>query len=78
MTKLVTTMNVFERRDCNEVFQKSVCDEDKGTISSYLLHRKISILEMNAYIDEISQYMKETICPIMEEYGLETDFILCK
>ena len=71
LTKLVTTMNVFDAETVTKYFRSLYVTKIKDTISSYLLHRKISILEMNAYIDEISQYMKETICPIMEEYGLE-------
>ena len=70
LTKLVTTMNVFDAETVTKYFRSLYVTKIKDTISSYLLHRKISILEMNAYIDEISQYMKETICPIMEEYGL--------
>ena len=64
-------MNVFDAETVTKYFRSLYVTKIKDTISSYLLHRKISILEMNAYIDEISQYMKETICPIMEEYGLE-------
>ena len=70
LTKLVTTMNVFDAETVTKYFRSLYVTKIKDTISSYLLHTKISILEMNPYIDEISQYMKETICPIMEEYGL--------
>ena len=62
LTKLVTTMNVFDAETVTKYFRSLYVTKIKDTISSYLLHRKISILEMNAYIDEISQYMKETIC----------------
>ena len=58
LTKLVTTMNVFDAETVTKYFRSLYVTKIKDTISSYLLHRKISILEMNAYIDEISQYMK--------------------
>lgn len=71
LIKLVSTLPVFDTSAVTRYFRGLYITKVKDAISSYLVHRQISILEINAYIDELSQYMKERISPIMEEYGLE-------
>lgn len=40
-------------------------------LSSYLIHRKVSVLEINAYIAEISRHFADTIASTFEEFGIE-------
>lgn len=71
LVKLVATMPSFDSTAITKYFRGLYVTKVKDSISSYLVHKRISILEINAYLDELSQHMKERIRPVMEEYGLE-------
>lgn len=71
LIKLVATMPTFDSTSITEYFRGLYVTKVKDSISNYLVHKRISILEINAYLDELSQYMKERIQPVIEEYGLE-------
>lgn len=71
LIKLVGTLNVFDNTSVLKYFRGLYLTKVKDTISSYLVHKQISILEINAYLDEISNYMKERIEPSMDEYGIK-------
>ncbi len=70
LVKLVGTVNIFDDNSILQYFRGLYLTMAKDTISSYLIRKKISILEINAYLDEISGYMKERIEPTLEEYGI--------
>ncbi len=70
LVKLVGTLNVFDESNILKYFRGLYLTKTKDTISSYLVHKQISILEINAYLDEMSNFMKERIEPVMEEYGI--------
>lgn len=70
LIKLVGTLNVFDNNNVLSYFRGLFLTKTKDTISSYLVHKQISILEINAYLDEMSTYMKERIEPTMDEYGI--------
>lgn len=71
LIKLVTTMTSFDSETITKYFRGLYITKVKDAISTYLVHRQISILEINAYIDELSGYMKEKIQPVMNDYGIE-------
>lgn len=71
LIKLVTTMPTFDAATVTKYFRSLYVTKVKDVISTYLVHRQISILEINAYIDDLSQHMKERIQPVMDEYGIE-------
>lgn len=49
----------------------------KDAISTYIIERKIGILEINRYLDELSDYLQERIEPVMAEYGISlTNFFV--
>ena len=70
LTKLVGTMPLFDETSVKKYFRGLYVTKVKDAISSYLVKKKISILEINAYIDELSSYMKERIQPMMDDYGI--------
>lgn len=70
LVKLVGNIRIFDKMAITKYFRALYVTKVKDAISSYLIHKQISILEINAYIDELSQYMKERIQPVMEEYGI--------
>ncbi len=70
LVKLVGTMPAFDRNMLTNYFRGLCVTKVKDVLSSYLLKRQISVMEINAYIDELSGYMKEKIEPDMAEYGI--------
>lgn len=70
LIKLVGTLNVFDDNNIIQYFKGLYLTMTKDSISSYLIQKKISILEINAYLDEISNYMKERIKPTLDDYGI--------
>lgn len=71
LTKLVGTMSFFDKQSIIKYFRGLYITKVKDTVASYLVHRQISVLEINAYIDELSTSMRDKIEPIMEEYGIK-------
>ncbi|MEA4921537.1 MAG: SPFH domain-containing protein [Clostridiaceae bacterium] len=70
LIKLVGTLPIFDKAGLTKYFRGLYVTKVKDAISSYLVHKQISILEINAYIDELSAYMKERIEPVMSEFGI--------
>lgn len=71
LVKLVGTMNTFDKENLLKYFRGVFMTKVKDLIASYLVHKQISVLEISAYLDEISQYACEKITPIMDEYGIK-------
>lgn len=71
LVKLVGTMPGFDEKSVIKYFRGLYITKVKDAISSYVVKKGTSILEINAYIDELSSYMKERIEPEMSEYGIK-------
>lgn len=70
LIKLVGNLPQFNKADISNYFKGVYLTKAKDAISSYLVHKKISILEINAYLDEISSFLQERIAPVFQEYGI--------
>ena len=71
LIKLVGTMPVFDKTSLQKYFKGFYLTKAKDSISSYLVNKKISILEIGAYLDEISDFIRERLDSIFEEYGIK-------
>ncbi len=71
LIKLVGTLPQFNLSDISRYFRGVLLMNMNECISSYLVHRKISILEINAYISEISSFVQEKLSPVFAEYGIK-------
>jgi len=71
LTKLVGTLPGFKSSDIIKYFRGAYLTKVKDDISGYLIKKKISVLEINAYINEISLSLKESILPTFSDYGIE-------
>ncbi|GKX67681.1 SPFH domain-containing protein [Inconstantimicrobium mannanitabidum] len=71
LIKLVGTLPIFDKTNIVKYFRGLYITKVKDAISSYLVKKEISVLEINAYIDELSNYMKERIEPTMKDYGIQ-------
>ena len=63
LVKLVGTLSQFDKDSIIKYFRGLYLTKSKDAISSYLVHKNISILEINAYLDEISTFLKEKMTP---------------
>jgi len=71
LVKLVGTLPMFDKTNIVKYFRGLYLTKVKDAISSYLIHKQISIMEINAYIDELSNYLQEKMQPVLEEYGIQ-------
>lgn len=71
LVKLVGTLSQFDKDTLTNYFRGLYLTKVKDAISSYLLNNKISIVEINAYIDEASAYLKDSVQSVLDEYGIK-------
>lgn len=69
--KLIGTKIGLNSLEINNYLKGIYITKIKDLISNYLINKKISILEINAYIEEISSSIKEKMEKIFNEYGIE-------
>lgn len=70
LIKLVGTLPIFDKETLLKYFRGLYLTKVKDSISSYLIKKQISVLEINAYLDELSEHLKGRILPTFEEYGI--------
>ncbi len=70
LVKLMGNLPQLDKSHLVKYFRGVYLTRAKDAISSYLIHENISILEINAYLDEISSFLLERIRPTFEEYGI--------
>ena len=71
LKKLVGTLPLFDSITITQYFRGLYITKVKDFISSFIVNKKISVLEINACLDELSEYMNLRVGPIMAEYGIE-------
>lgn len=71
LTKLVGTLPTFEHDEMVKYFRGLFVSNVKNNISTYLIQKGISILEINAYISEISSELENKLKPEIEKFGIE-------
>lgn len=77
LVKLVGTLPSFTKQDITKYFRGLYITRVKDAVSTYILEKKIDVLNINMYLDELSDYLQERLAPIMDEYGIElTNFFV--
>ena len=71
LAKLVGTVQIFDKTNIVKYFRGVYLTKVKDSISSYILRKNISVVEINAYIDELSEHAMDRIAPVLDEYGIE-------
>jgi len=71
LVKLVGTSKSFDKNTLIQYFRGIIMTKIKDLISEYLILKRISILEINAYIDDLSQEIGAKVNPIFEKYGVK-------
>ncbi len=70
LTKLVGTMPFFNSKTMTDYFKGLYITRVKDRLSSCLVKSKISILEINSHLDEISHELAEQLRGEFAEYGI--------
>lgn len=70
LVKLVGTLPAFTKTDIVRYFRGVYVSKVKDAISTYIVEHKVGILEINMYLDELSDYLRERIAPTMADYGI--------
>ncbi len=70
LVKLVGTMKFFNADTLNNYFKGLFVTRVKDYISSCLIKSKISMLEINAHLNEISDSIRAQVEETLEEYGI--------
>ncbi len=70
LVKLVGTMGSFDRERFNNYFRGVIVTRAKDAVANLLGAKKISILEISAHLNEISEELKNQLAPELEEFGL--------
>lgn len=71
LVKLVGTLPYFDKQNLVKYFRGLYITKVKDAISSYLIEKQVSILEINAYLDELSEFMRQELEPTLLEYGIK-------
>lgn len=71
LVKLVGTAPGFDEESIVKYFRGLYITKVKDAIATYVVKKSISVLEINAYIDELSVHMKSRIEPEMADYGIK-------
>jgi len=71
ITKLVGTLPTFDSQDVINFFRGMYLTKVRAVISQYIAKKEISILEINAYLLELSEDLRESIdSKLRDEYGI--------
>lgn len=70
LVKLVGTLPSFNKLDVQNYFRGLYLTHVKDAIAYYLVNRKICVLEINAYLNELSQYLRGRMGGVFGEYGI--------
>ena len=70
LIKLVGTLPAFTQKTLNDYFKGFIVTHSKDVIAKYLVEKNVSILHISASLATISEYLKDKLTPILDEYGL--------
>ncbi|MDE8256155.1 SPFH domain-containing protein [Erysipelothrix rhusiopathiae] len=71
LIKLVGTLKSFGRDEIINYFRGFYNTHVKDAISTYLVEKRITVLELSAYLKELSESVKEQMQPTFTEYGID-------
>ena len=70
LEKLVGTLPVFSTDNIIDYFRGEYLKKCTAIISSYFTQKNIGILQVNTYLDDLSDYIKEYMTAFMNDYGI--------
>lgn len=70
LTRLVGTLHTFDSENVIQYFRGLYLTKVRDAIASYLVHKSISIMEINAHISDLSDFVCESMQSVLAEYGV--------
>ncbi len=70
LEKLVGTLQVFNSDNVTAYFRGEYLKKCTSIIGSYFTQKNVGILQVNTYLDDLSDYIKDCMTPMMEKYGI--------
>ncbi|MGE5391239.1 MAG: SPFH domain-containing protein [Deltaproteobacteria bacterium] len=70
LIKLVGTLPLFDKENLIKYFRGLYLTKAKDSIASYLVNKQISILEINAHLEELSDFIMEKMVPVFSDFGI--------
>ncbi|WP_195575891.1 SPFH domain-containing protein [Paenibacillus sp. 1001270B_150601_E10] len=70
LIKLNGTLPVFDKTTLTTYFRGVLMMNIHELITTYVTQKKVSVLEINAYVGEISKHITERLAPIFADYGI--------
>lgn len=70
LRKFVGTLSFFDADNMTKFFRGIYVTRVKDVIASYLIKKQISILEINAYLNDLSEFLKDDLHPFLQDYGI--------
>ena len=70
LERLVGTLPAFTETELVSYFKGIVLARAKDLIAEHIMHKKISILEISAYLSDISEVLEEHLSTEFKEFGL--------
>ena len=71
LVKLVGTKNSFDEHDLTDQFLGEVSTKTKSTLMQFMLANKIGIKQISAFLDTISENLKNVMLPFWDEIGFD-------
>lgn len=70
LEKLVGTLPVFSKENITAYFKGEYLKKCTSIIGSYFTQKNIGILQVNTYLDDLSDFIKKHLSEFMAEYGI--------
>ena len=71
LVKIVGTRSEYTQRDLTEQFTGEFTTKTKSTILQYMLKHRVGFKQISAYLDMISEYLKNAMNPFWTDLGLQ-------
>ena len=71
LSKLIGTLGSFTSDNIADHFRGIYITKIKDVIAQYVIVKKISVFELNAHLNELSEYVKKALQAFAGEYGID-------
>jgi membrane protease subunit (stomatin/prohibitin family) len=70
LTQMVGTLHLFTTEDIIEQFKSLIARKLSVCISKFVVRQKVTVVEIGAYLDEVSNFVRDAINEEFAQYGL--------
>jgi len=70
LQQMVGTLHLFTTNDIIEQFKSLIVQKLTASISKFIVQKEVTIVKINAYIDEVANYVRDAINEEFAQYGV--------